>query len=154
MIAATRRTIIHRISGNAFVDFVRESKVLHVRRSGIAPWARIKSPDGARTSAVISRRSVRAHIQLPAVISLPKAIPDRIDTGKETVAAYAHLPLDRAGRTARKSHRARTVILRAAVGHRRGRSRKVRADVARIKFDRVQPVVHVEPLSMGRSVAA
>src|ERR1700736_3818552 len=137
MITAARRTIVYRITRNAFVNFIGKDKGLNVRRTGIFPWARIKSPDGARSSAVIRRRSMCTDVELAAVISLPKPIPDRIDTSKETVAAHAHLPLHGAGRAAGKCHGARTVVLRAAIGHRRGRSRKVRADVARIKFDRV-----------------
>src|ERR1700730_19398324 len=118
MIAAAWRAIIHRIPGDAFVNFVGKDEGLNVRRTRIFPWARIEGPHGAGTSAVISGRSMRTDVELATVIALPETIADGVDAGKEAVPARSHLPLHRARGTARKSHGARTVILRATVRHR------------------------------------
>src|ERR1700736_2520089 len=109
MIAAARRTIIHRIARNAFVNFVGKNERLHIWRSRVAPRARVGRPLRAGRSAVIRGRSVRTHVQLAAVVPLPEFVADRIDAGKETVPSYAHLPLCRTSRTAGKCHCARTV---------------------------------------------
>src|ERR1700730_11793065 len=148
MIAAAWRTIIHRISGDAFVDFVGKNEGLNIGRAGIAPRARIQGPHGAGSSAVISGGSVRTDVELATVVALPEPIAHRVDAGKEAVTAHTHLPLDWAGRAARKSHRARPVILRTAVGLRRRRRSEVCADVAGVELDCVKSVIHVEPISI------
>src|ERR1700736_1008263 len=102
MIAAARRTIIHRIARNAFVNFVGKNERLHVWRSRVAPRARVRRPLRAGRSAVIRGRSVRTHVQLATVVPLPEFVADRIDASKKAVPANTHLPLDRPRRTAGK----------------------------------------------------
>src|ERR1700730_4390876 len=146
MIAAGWRTTIQRIPGDAFVNFVGKNERLNVRRTRIFPRARIEGPHGAGTSAVISRRSMSADVELSTVIPLPESVSDRVNATEETVAACAHLPLHWAGRAARKSHQARTVVLRATIRHRRRGSGKIGADVAGVELDCVKSGIHIEPI--------
>src|ERR1700730_664772 len=118
MIAAGWRTIIHRIPGDAFVNFVGKNERLNVRRTRIFPRARIEGPDGAGTRADGKGGGKRTDVELATLVGLPEPIADGVDAGKEAVPARSHLPLHRARGTARKSHGARTVILRATVRHR------------------------------------
>src|SRR5438477_2774313 len=88
-------------------------------------------------------------MNVSAVVALPKTQtrsgPHRINSPVKTVAAFAHLPLHRTSRATGKCDRTRAVVLRTAVGLRVWRSREIAADVAGIKFDRIQTRVHVEP---------
>src|SRR5947209_8525353 len=160
MIAATWRTIIHRIPGDPFVDFVGKNEGLNIGRAGIAPRARIQGPHGAGTSTVIaggtrsSGGGMRTDVELATVVSLPKMVADGVDAGKETVATHAHLPLHGAGGAAGERDRARTIVLRAAIRLRVSGRRDVATDVAGGESDCVQSVIHVEPTSMRTPVAA
>src|SRR5204862_3079495 len=96
----------------------------------------------------------RATMKVSAVVPLPETQTasgaDWIDPREKPVAALAHLPLDWPGGTTRKSDGHRAVVLRATIRLGRSRCREIRADVARIEFDRVQAAIHVEPGRIGR----
>src|SRR2546423_6939924 len=118
------------------------------------PSLRSAAPAGVALSQ--ARRTggerVDAWVDYPAVASLketqrrcPSARADWIDAAKKSVATCTHLPLCGASRAAGESHRRRAVILRAAVSGRSCICCEIGADIARVKFDRVQTEIHVDP---------
>src|SRR4029077_1317908 len=97
-----------------------------------------------------------AAAEVTAVASLPHAearcdASDAywIDPGKKPTAAYAHLPLHRPRGTAGEGNRGGAVVLGAAVSLGRCVGREITANVARVKLDRVQAQVHVNPCRLN-----
>src|SRR5213078_1969232 len=87
VIATARRTIVHRITGNAFIDFVRKNERLDIGRGDVvSPWTGVESPNGAGSSAIISRGSVVTEVELSAIVALPKPIVNRVDAREKPVA--------------------------------------------------------------------
>ena len=104
----------------------------------------------------VRRRAIRNTPAHPAAVraleeAQARTGPDRIDPSVESVPAVTHLPLHRAGRSAAERDRHRAVVLRAGIGLRIRRGREIGADIAGIKFDRVQSAIHVEPRWIGRA---
>src|SRR6202011_2002375 len=143
MIATARRAIVHRITGNAFVDFVRENEGLNIGRAGIAPRAGVGSPSSTG-GGTVTEGGV-AEIEVATVVTLPEPTAYRVDAGKEAVATHTHLPLHRTRGTAEKCHSTRAVILRTTVCLRVGGGREIGADIAGVELDCVQAGVHVHP---------
>ena len=136
--ASARWAIVHRIPGDAFVDFVRKNERLDIGRGDVvSPWTGVESPYGIGRSAIIGRRSMVAEIELAPVVTLPEPITDRVDSREKSVATDTHLPLHWAGWAAGECYSTRTVVLRAAVCHWRSRTSEVGADIAGVELDGV-----------------
>ena len=135
----SRRTIVAARNA-AMENVVWKNERLCVTR----PATSAAAPTGIRIGAI-----AHAPVKATAVITLEKAqtrpSADRINARVESVTADVQLPLHGAARGTGKCHRTGTVVLRAAARLWSSSVGKIAADVPRIKFDRVNACVHIEP---------